>query len=134
MDKIKGRTSSPPKFVIELKRITPKPWCPRGSVIKYKEVVNKVDYSDADASAVNVSMVETVVPGRLFAYSDYLEVTGALKIELAPNLDKDTAKLICEKVKNKVRDYIYNLGPKEDLLLDILKELAMTVEGVLGAS
>ena len=47
------------------------------NIIKY----DKKDFSDADASSVNVSMVETVVPGRLFAYSDYLEVTGALKIE-----------------------------------------------------
>jgi len=105
--------------------ITPRPWSPRTHLFVYDKAV------PPKQTEVDVSFVEKAEAGRLFAYSSFLEITGALRILLAPNIPLSEASAISTAATNTVKDFLNALGPEEDI---ILEQVVLAVKKVNGVS
>lgn len=109
-------------------RLSPRPWCDRGHLFTYDTGATP------QITGVNVSFVEKATAGRLFAYSHFLEITGALRIALPANLPLQKANRIRAEVQEQITAYLNSLGPEDDVALDEMVVAALKVEGVAQAS
>jgi len=105
--------------------ITPRPWSPRTHLFVYDKSV------PAKQIEVDVSFVEKAEAGRLFAYSSFLEITGALRILLAANIPLSEASAISIAATDTVKAFLNALGPEEDI---ILEQVVLAVKKVNGVS
>ena len=87
-------------------------------------------------TGVNVSFVEQAALGKLFAYSAFLDITGALNLTLinGNTLDKPAREVILLQVLPALEDYMSCLGPEQPVMLDDLAGAAKKVAGVEAAS
>ena len=105
--------------------IAPRPWSPRLNLFTYDKA------NPEKQLEVDVSFVEKAEAGRLFAYSSFLEITGALRILLAPNIPLSEANAISTEATKTVKGFLDALGPEEDIMLE---QVVLAVKKVNGVS
>ena len=95
--------NDPIKPISKTLQLNPNPWCPRSNMLILEEDSNTgKDY----ASSIKVSFVEKAVFGRLFAYSHFLEITGALYVDISAGLEPEEIDDILVEAKNKIDTYL----------------------------
>jgi hypothetical protein len=104
-------------------KITPRPWSPRTHLFVYHKD------KPAEPIEVEVSFVEKAEAGRLFFYTSFLEITGALRIVIASNTLNE-AKVIRAEATQRVKDFLDALGPEEDIVLEEVVNAVKKVNGV----
>ncbi|HRI59912.1 MAG TPA: baseplate J/gp47 family protein [Saprospiraceae bacterium] len=103
------------------------PWSPR-------PVIQLVNKNDSTKGAIDISFVEKPIVRNMFAYTDYLDIFGALKVSF-PGFYKQSEK--DEKIKLIRADlnaYIDSLAPEEVVVIPTLAQIAKQTTGVLDAS
>lgn len=117
------------KSAPETLQLKPYPWCPRSNMLILKE-----DGGTKYASSINVSFVERATLGRVFAYSHFLDITGALYVTFKNGLTRERTKEVLDAVKTKITSYIDNLGLESrgvmEIKLETLSELAKKITEV----
>lgn len=119
--KIKSNTIEPESKTLQLK---PYPWCPRSTMLILKE-----EGGTKYASSINVSFVERATLGRFFAYSHFLDITGALHVTFKNGLTVDRTREILDILKIKIASYINDIvlesrGEQMEIKIETLSDVA----------
>lgn len=100
----------------DLLHVTAVPWCPRAPL------------GDGD---VAVTFVERAAFGSLFAYHDFLDITGALALTLPASMTAAEKEITRQAIRAKIDAHLDALPPEADVVLEDLVALAAGVDRVL---
>jgi uncharacterized phage protein gp47/JayE len=102
----------------DLLSLSAEPWCAR---------------EPAEDANVVVSFVEQPQLGAVFAYHDFLDITGALALTLPPSMTGSEKQAVRLAVQSGIERYLDGLAPEADVVLDDLVDIATSVDRVLDA-
>ncbi len=109
-------------------KLYPHPWSPRLPLFTYD------NSATPKALEVDVSFVEKAETGLLFAYSSFLEIIGAIRITLGPNIPLSEATTLQKLATASVEAYLDTLGPEIDAYPDDMIAVVKQVNGVSEAA
>jgi hypothetical protein len=127
IQKIQNGNIKPESKTLQLK---PYPWCPRSTMLILKE-----EGGTKYASSINVSFVERATLGRFFAYSHFLDITGALYVTFKNGLTVDRTREILDALKIKIASFINDIvlesrGEQMEIKLETLSDVAGNITEV----
>ncbi|MDV3349052.1 baseplate J/gp47 family protein [Leptothoe sp. LEGE 181152] len=93
------------------------------------------DMADNNTSnAIPVSLVEQAELGLAFIYEHDLDISGALKLTVAPKATVADKRAIQAEVEQQLSAYLTGLQPEQNVDMGQLANLASEVKGVLGVN
>lgn len=108
-------------IVADTLRLKVAPWCERPMLVE----------SDGDY-LVDTSFVEIPELGDLFVYANFLEITGAVKLTLPPDLSNEEKSNIRQEILDIISQYLDNLAAEEDLVFAEVIAVVSNVNQVLA--
>lgn len=103
-------------------KLIPQPWCQTAPV------------SGAEVETVVASFVEQPVLGDIFAYSQDLQITGAIKLTLPASLTDQDKLNVRTQIRSRIVNYLNQLKPEADVVFADLIAIAAAVNPVIAVN